>query len=256
MKNGSRRIYFLDELRGFAIICMVIHHMFYDIGFMLGIDFGYKVFDFLCVFQPIFWSIFILTSGICSRLSRNAVKRGLIVFSAGIIITISTAVVMPKIFKITGAEIYFGILSCLGLCMIITGLAMPLIKKVKVIPGLCTAAFLFALTYSIQNGSLLFGLIKLPSALYSGNILMPLGFYDSSFHSADYFPLLPWLFMFLFGAFLGGYAVSGDFPETLYKRRSGALCFIGKNSLWIYIFHQPVLYLLMEAAACIIAFTA
>ena len=34
MKNGIRRIYFLDELRGFAIICMVFHHMFYDIGFV------------------------------------------------------------------------------------------------------------------------------------------------------------------------------------------------------------------------------
>ena len=31
MKNGIRRIYFLDELRGFAIICMVFHHMFTEI---------------------------------------------------------------------------------------------------------------------------------------------------------------------------------------------------------------------------------
>ena len=36
MKEGTKRIYFLDELRGFAIICMVIHHMFYDFGFVLG----------------------------------------------------------------------------------------------------------------------------------------------------------------------------------------------------------------------------
>ena len=40
MKEGQRRIYLLDELRGFAIICMVIHHTFYDIGFVLHYDIG------------------------------------------------------------------------------------------------------------------------------------------------------------------------------------------------------------------------
>ena len=83
MKNGIRRIYFLDELRGFAIICMVFHHMFYDIGFVLKLDWGYKIFDFLCYFQPLFWGIFIITSGICSHLSRNTVKRGFIVLACG-----------------------------------------------------------------------------------------------------------------------------------------------------------------------------
>ena len=79
MREGTRRIYFLDELRGFAVICMVIHHMFYDFGFVLGFSWGAKIFDLMCYLQPIFWAIFIVTSGICSRLSRNTLKRGLIV---------------------------------------------------------------------------------------------------------------------------------------------------------------------------------
>lgn len=110
MKNGIRRIYFLDELRGFAIICMVFHHMFYDIGFVLKLDWGYRIFDFLCYFQPLFWGIFIITSGICSHLSRNTVKRGFIVLACGAAVSIVTAVIMPAI-GIEGAEIYFGILS-------------------------------------------------------------------------------------------------------------------------------------------------
>ncbi|MBR4240953.1 MAG: DUF1624 domain-containing protein, partial [Eubacterium sp.] len=163
------------------------------------------------------------------------------VFGAGLAVTLVTAVIMPKI-GITGAEIYFGILSCLGLCMIIAGLIMPLIEKSNAIIGMAVCAVLFAVFYSVGSGSLLFGLIKLPKALYQTNYLMPLGFYNSSFESADYFALFPWLFMFLFGAFLGKYAKGGAFPEWTYKKHSKFLAFIGKNSLWFYLAHQPVIY--------------
>lgn len=187
MKNGIRRIHLLDELRGFAIICMVVHHAFFDAGFVLGSQTGYKIFDALCVFQPIFWTIFIVISGICSRLSKNTVRRGIIVFAAGGAVTLVTAVIMPLI-NITGAQIYFGVLSCLGSCMIITGLFMKLIEKVNEKIGMAVSFALFLLTYSVSDKSLLFGLIKLPETLYQSNALAPLGFYSSTFASADYFP--------------------------------------------------------------------
>lgn len=244
MKEGFKRIYFLDELRGFALLAMVVHHALYDVGFVLGYDWGYEAFDFLCLFQPIFWGIFIITSGICSRLSRNTVKRGIIVLGCGLAVTLVTAVIMPLI-GITGAEIYFGILSCLGCSMIITGLLQKVIERINPIAGMAVAMLVFLTFYSVGNGSLLFGLIKLPAALYSSNLLMPLGFYSDGFFSADYFPLLPWLFMFIFGAFLGGYARAGAFPQALYKSRSKALQTIGKNSLWVYLLHQPALYAIM-----------
>ena len=183
MKEGQRRIYLLDELRGFAIICMVFHHMFYDIGFVLHYDIGYKIFNYLCVFQPFFWAIFIITSGVCSRLSRNTVRRGIIVFAAGLAVTLVTAVIMPAI-GITGAEIYFGVLSCLGLSMIITGIFMPLINKLGKkgsIAGMAVSAALFLITYSVSEGSLFFGLVELPQALYSNNIFAFLGFHNGSF---------------------------------------------------------------------------
>ncbi len=244
MKEGFKRIYFLDELRGFALLAMVVHHALYDVGFVLGYGWGYAAFDFLCLFQPLFWGIFIITSGICSRLSRNTVKRGVIVLACGLAVTLVTAVIMPLI-GITGAEIYFGILSCLGCCMIISGVLMKPLEKLNLLAGAAISILLFLLFYSVGSGSLLFGLIKLPQALYSTNLLMPLGFYKEGFFSADYFPLLPWLFMFMFGAFLGGYAKTGAFPQTLYKSRSKALQAIGRNSLWVYLLHQPILYAIM-----------
>jgi uncharacterized membrane protein len=99
---------------------------------------------------------------------------------------------------------------------------------------------LFLVTYEISDGSLLFGLIKLPEI--KTNIFMPLGLYNSSFFSADYFGLIPWLFMFVFGAFLGKYAKDGAFPIWTYKKHSRVLSFVGKNSLWFYLAHQVVLY--------------
>ena len=251
MKEKTRRIELLDELRGFAISAMLVHHAFLDIGFVLGLDWGYDIFNKLCILQPVFWSIFIIISGICSRLSRNALKRGLIVFCAGLLVTLVTAVIMPKM-GITGAEIYFGILSCLGSCMIITGLLMPLIEKTNAIIGMIISAVLFAVFYSVSAGSLCFGLIKLPGILYKTNWLMPLGMFSASFESADYFAIFPWLFMFLFGAFLGKYAKDGAFPEFTYRKHSKVLSFIGKNSLWFYLAHQPVIYGILYLAAHII----
>ncbi len=241
MKSEIKRIELLDELRGFAIAAMIVHHTFLDIGFVLGLSWGYDVFDKLCVLQPVFWAIFIIISGICSRLSRNTLKRGLIVFAAGLAVTLVTAVIMPAV-GITGAEIYFGILSCLGACMIITGLIMPLIKKTNAIAGMIICALLFAFFYTISAGTLCFGLIKLPEVLYKTNYLMPLGMFSKTFESADYFAILPWIFMFLFGAFVGKYAKGGAFPKWTYKKHSRFFAFIGRNSLWFYLAHQPVIY--------------
>jgi uncharacterized membrane protein len=241
LKSETRRIELLDELRGFAIVAMIVHHIFLDIGDVTSSQWAYNVFNYLCSFQPLFWAIFIIISGVCSRLSRNAVKRGCVVFGAGLLITFVTAVIAPLI-GIDGVQIYFGILSCLGSCMIITGLLMPVIKKINPIAGMAVCGVLFAATYNISQGTLLFGLIKLPNALYATNYLMPLGFFNSSFHSADYFAIIPWLFMFMFGAFLGKYAKDGAFPEWTYKKHVKLFSFVGRNSLWFYLAHQVVIY--------------
>ena len=251
MKSETRRIELLDELRGFAILAMIVHHTFLDIGSVLGLEWGYEIFNKLCVLQPVFWAIFIVISGICSRLSRNTLKRGFIVLGAGLLVTLVTAVIMPK-FGITGAEIYFGILSCLGSCMIITGLLMPLINKTNPIIGMAVSAVLFAFFYGISSRSLCFGLIKLPDSLYQTNLLMPLGFFKNTFESADYFAIIPWLFMFLFGAFLGKYAKDGAFPNWSYKKHSKVLAFVGKNSLWFYLAHQPIIYAILYLVAHVI----
>lgn len=250
MKQGTRRIYLLDEIRGFAILAMIVHHAFLDVGVVLGLQWGYDVFDRLCVLQPFFWGAFIVISGICSQLSRNSVRRGCIVFAAAMVVTLVTAGIMPLL-GMAGEEIYFGILHCLGISMIVAGLFKKPIQKTNTFVGMGITAFLFLATYSVSSGKLFFS-IPLPAALYQTNWLAPLGFFSATFHSADYFSLMPWMFLFLFGAFVGKFAAAGRFPEWTYRLHAKALAFVGKNALWFYLAHQVVLYALFFLIALII----
>lgn len=251
MAENKKRIHMLDEIRGFAILCMIFHHMFLDIGDVLGLSWGYSVFDALCTVQPLFWAIFIIISGICSRLSRNTVKRGVIVLACGGAITFVTAVIMP-LMNFAQCEIYFGILHCLGVCMIITGILMPLFRKIDYRIGAAISIILFLFFYGIEEGSLCFGLITLPESMYQYNFTAPLGFHGSNFYSADYFPIIPWIFVFFFGSFVGKIAEDERLPEVMYKKHCKFLSFTGRNSLWVYLAHQPVLYAVMLVIALII----
>lgn len=241
----------LDEIRGFAILCMIVHHTFLDIGDLLGLSWGYTVFDKLCVVQPIFWGIFIIISGMCTRLSRNAKKRGLLVCLCAGAITLVTAVIMPMM-KFEECEIYFGVLHCLGVCMVITGLLMPLIDKVDYRIGAGVSLLLFFVFCGIDNRTMLLGAVNLPNGLYVNDIFAPLGFHSPSFYSADYFPILPWIFLFLFGAFVGKIARDDNLPEIMYNKHSKLLSFVGRNSLWFYLAHQPAIYAVLLIIAFII----
>jgi uncharacterized membrane protein len=72
--------------------------------------------------------------------------------------------------------------------------------------------------------------------------LWPFGFLYPGFSSADYFPLLPWLFLFLFGAWLGGRVTGGGGPDWLRVKVPPALTWPGRHSLLLYLVHQPILY--------------
>ena len=241
MDKTKNRIHLLDELRGFAIIAMIIHHTFYDIGFLFNSSWATKLFNDLCIIQPIFLMIFIVISGICTQLSRSSIKRGIIVFCCGIAITLVTCIIMP-LMGLIGADIIFGILSFIGTSMIIVGLLKKPIEKTNAKVGVIISLLLYIITFSVEKHSLLFGLIKLPDALYKTDILFPLGFYSAKFFSADYFPLLPWFFVFLFGVFIGKYAKQNKFPQFTYNKHSKFLSFVGRNSLWFYLAHQPIIY--------------
>ena len=84
------------------------------------------------------------------------------------------------------------------------------------------------------------GRLALPQALYASYPTAYLGFMPKSFFSTDYFPLLPWLFLFWAGYFLHHLVGRGRLAPL---RRSVCppLGWMGRHSLVLYLLHHPVI---------------
>lgn len=234
----KKRIWELDVLRGVCILGMVVVHLIYDLQTFFSLPFlaDSQLFDLIKQWGGV---LFLLISGICVTLGSHPVRRGLIVFACGLVCSAVTAGMYFLNMADKSIIIYFGVLHCLGVCMLL----WPLFKRLPV----------WAL------GLLGLGLTVL-GLWISGNVvvdfpwLIPLGLVPEDFASSDYFPLLSNLGFFLVGAFLG---------KTLYRKKETLLprvnpanpvlaffTLLGKWSLPVYLLHQPIitglLYLILE----------
>lgn len=222
----KRRIWELDALRGLCILGMVVVHILYDLR-VSGLIGSNAIVEFV---QESGSKFFLLISGICVTLGRRNIRRGILVFLCGMVCTAVT--VGMYFFGMAGKSIiiYFGILHCLGVCMLLWSLFSRL-------PTWAIGALGAVIT--------VVGLLIVPDLLVDFPWLIPLGVMFPGFASSDYFPLLPNLGFFLIGAVLG---------RTLYRRKETLfprvdtrilpirfLAFCGRSSLWIYLLHQPVI---------------
>ncbi len=242
---AARRIHLMDEIRGFAVFCMVFYHAFYLIAFLFNTDWMAQVFRFFMPAEPFFAAAFILISGISSQLSHSNLMRGAKLLGIALIVTLATVIVVPE------EAIWFGVLHLLAVCMLLFGLLQKVLARVPFWWGFLACAVLFLLTCGLVFGSSPYlGLPGVP-ALQVGAMSpayrfgFPFGFRSPDFASADYFPLLPWVFMFLAGTFLGRFAKAGRFPEFMYQSRVPFFSWIGRHALVIYVVHQPVIYGIM-----------
>lgn len=219
----SKRFDILDAWRSLAVALMVAYHFLYDLALFGVITWGQMFSTPLNLLQKLICCSFILLAGASARFSRNNLRRGLVVLAAGLAVEIGAAV--------GGQTIRFGILQLLGCAMVLWHFAGKYLQK---IPGWVLAAgsaALFALTDWWTR-----------SVAVTVPWLYPLGLTRPDFASADYFPLLPWLFLFLMGTVLGGWCLRHRDCRLLTVPLPGALTFPGRHSLLIYLLHQPVLF--------------
>lgn len=228
----KKRIWELDALRGFLMIAIMLFHLWYDLVFLFGLadlttPFARGLYSFC---NDWLGSPFLLISGLCATIGSKPVKRGLQVIGGGMVITAVTVGMYLLHFADRGIIIYFGVLHCIGVCMLL----WPLFKKLPSVVLLVLGIFMIAAGLYLKE----YGWVDFPW-------LVPFGLVPRGFASADYFPLLPNLGYFLVGAVIGR-KVYREKVSRLPKVNPThilirPLCFIGRNSLLLYLLHQPVL---------------
>lgn len=234
-KNLGNRVWFIDEVRGIAIILMVLYHLCFDLVYIFNVRidiFNSAPVNFM---RDLFAGLFIFISGISCRFSSNNFKRGMICLLCGIGVTLVTCFFMKN------EVIYFGILHMLGISVILYSWFEKILNKIKFpIFGIVISGLLFYFTKEISKCK-----IGIWSFSVDENLkrwLFPFGITSVDFRSWDYFPLIPLVFVFFAGCYFGVYVTENRLPEFFYKMHLKPIAFVGRHTLWVYLLHQPILY--------------
>ena len=214
-----RRFQVLDAWRTLAIVLMAAYHFLFDL-YIFGVTGAETMFCTpLNVLERFICCSFILLAGASARFSRNNLRRGLTVLGAGLAVELGAAA--------AGQTIRWGVLMLLGASMVLYHILGKHLQKLPPAAlGLGSLVLFFAARVWTEAVTV--------SVLW----LYPLGFMAPGFFSADYFPLLPWFFLFLTGWFLFRLR-----PEEVREiRKVPVLTAMGRHSLLIYMLHQPVVY--------------
>ena len=223
METKRKRIWEIDFLRGIALVLMIVFHVVFDLNdiYDYPIYYGSGFFYYIGKTSAI---LFMLLSGVSCFLSRDNIKRGLKIFGIAMILTLITYLYNPAF------EIKFGILHFLGICMMI----YPLLKKMN-------RFFIILLSIVIIIVGNMFSKITV-----SSQFLFPIGLMSSTFTSSDYYPLLPWMGVFLIGAVVGMTLYGKKESLFKYHMRDNIIMKLGRNTLLVYIIHQPLILLVLE----------
>lgn len=231
------RYLFLDELRGLALLNMILFHVCWNVEALLDIPLPWYHTFGAHAWQLYICGSFLLLAGLCLHYTRHLFRHILTLAVCSALITFAT--------WLAGSEtlVTFGILHCMTLCFLCYVVLRPLLRKIPAGLGLFITLLLFAFTYHITQHYLGLGpfQIPLPDEWYTSYWLSPLGLRAPDFYSSDYFPFFPYIFLFLAGYFLGKFSL----PDWMRKSRSRPLAWLGQHSLIIYLLHQPILYGIM-----------
>ena len=222
------RIWELDALRGLCILGMVAVHLLFDLTGLYGtVSFSYP--GWLLFLMDWGGVAFFLISGICATLGSRCVKRGLLVAGCGLLISLVTFVMYRMGMADRAILIYFGVLHCLGVCMILWAIFRKLSNwGLALVGAVLVALGLWVRTITVETRWLVW-----------------LGLLYPGFATSDYFPLLPFLGFFLLGGLLGRLLYGKK--ESLLPQVNAqnpllrGLQWIGRHSLPIYLLHQPIL---------------
>ncbi len=224
-KNNTR-VWEVDFLRGIALLLMIYFHLIFDLKeiFNYNVDYtkGFNAFTGRAA-----GTLFILLSGVSCTFSRNNLKRGLKLLALAMVITVVTYFYNPDMI------IVFGVLHFLGVSILL----YSFLKKLDAIWLTILGTVIFTLGNTVKNITLDF------------DYLFIFGLTSDKFVSADYYPLIPWLGIFIYGIVIGKLLYKEKKSifnlNTEFNMEKNIISWLGRHTLPIYMIHQPVLILLI-----------
>ena len=235
---SQKRVEMLDLLRGSAMILVVLYHLLYDLVNIAQVNVPQWLMPNAPIVEGIhtgfLWVLFAV-SGVCSGYSRNLLRRGAWLYLAGFVVAFVSVLWIPEF------PMVFGVLSCFGACMVLTALCDKWLDRVPWPVLTVMGVLLWFVLADFDHGVLHLGFRDVTIHLPNVEYLYPLGIKSDAFLSRDYFPIIPFFFMFLAGRGLHRPIVKGSFPKWFYASHSRPVEWIGRHSLIIYAVHQPIL---------------
>ena len=237
---SSQRFIEIDMLRGLAIIFMIFGHFLWDLDYFGLMPMNNGIYNVLKVtIQPLFF----LLVGISLVLGKKKIEsmtlkdekkyykrlifRGLKILGLGMIFTILTLFFIPE------KPIFFGVLHCIGLSVILSAPFLKYRKYNLLFVVIILFTSLIVAGYNIENPTI----FHLALGLHQTNI---------GSYTIDYFPLLPWFGICLLGVIIGDCLYSGNerkfkIPDLSRYRPIKIFQWCGQHSLIIYLIHQPII---------------
>ena len=238
------RFWEVDAARGVAIIMMIVYHSTYDLDTLGGYDIQ-STSGHWALFADLTAGLFLFLVGVSLAVSRartsmtgwklfgKYLARGLRILAYGMILTV--------VFLVLGMGVVaFGILQLIGVSII---LAYP---------------FLGLRSTNLVLGALIFaaGQYVLAQDLYSQSFwLLPFGVVPEGVMMPDYRPLLPWFGVVLIGLFFGNVVYGDGRGTAVLKDKAPVLARpllpLGRNSLFVYLIHQPIIVALLVTSGIV-----
>ena len=228
------RALWIDVARGGAILAMIAYHFSFHLTFFGYVDWPVAFHPAWRSFAASIASTFVFAAGVSltyahgERIRWRAFwRRFAIIAGCAALVTIGTVFAMP-------APIYFGILHAIALFSL---LALPFLAA----PAWLTLAAAVAV-------------LVLPhvytSPMFDGPWFYPLGLASRAPFTFDYEPIFPWFGAMLLGIVAGRLVPRPAAGASGYDRANWplrAIAAAGRNSLVIYVVHQPLLFGLLMA---------
>lgn len=233
------RCWEVDFVRGICIIYVMLYHLCFDVVgmFYMSTPFGFwleNVADFYFfsgfnqkLHMPIVYTLFFI-SGISKTFTKNDLKRFVKIAIYASIITLAT-LATNSMFGIT---IWMGVLHTISLCVLLYYLFDKLVANKYIHIGVGLTLIAIGVYFDINYGTIEVGSFWPIVQGLQGYIIS----------NGDYFPLLPYLGIYIIGAVFG---------KIVYKTKTSKtgidcppplkpISWCGKYSLHLYLISQVV----------------